>query len=172
MTRRIAACSPGCQLERLRFGELVGSQNVCGGSPDSALLVTRAAPDATRPPGWKPAACNRWASGALRSRAKRGPCDALPSVAMTMTGHACLALPCLALPCLATCTNARRSLSDNDQSGHPMLARPATMWSLKTDSSHNLFFKKRQPGCQNFQCDPSGTLPFDGDSFSREKLAR
>jgi len=46
------------------------------------------------------------------------------------------------------------------------------MWSLKTDSSHNLFFKKRQPGCQNFQCDPSGTLPFDGDSFSREKLAR
>jgi len=54
----------------------------------------RVAPDATRPPGWKPAACNRWACGALRSRAKRGPCDALPSVAMTMTGRARLAVPC------------------------------------------------------------------------------
>jgi len=54
----------------------------------------RAAPDATRPPGWKPAACYRWACGALRSRAKRGPCDALPSVAMTMTGRARLAVPC------------------------------------------------------------------------------
>ena len=54
----------------------------------------RAAPDPTRPPGWKPAACNRWACGALRSRAKRGPCDALPSVAMTMPGRACLAVPC------------------------------------------------------------------------------
>jgi hypothetical protein len=37
--------------------------------------------------------CNRWACGALRSRAKRSLCDALPSVAMTMTGRACLAAP-------------------------------------------------------------------------------
>jgi hypothetical protein len=56
--------------------------------------IARAAPDANRPPGWKPAACNRWACGALRSRAKRGHCDALPSVAMTMTGRACLAVRC------------------------------------------------------------------------------
>ena len=57
-------------------------------------LLLHGPPEATRPPGWKPAACNRWACGALRSRAKRGPCDALPSVAMTMTGRACLAVRC------------------------------------------------------------------------------
>ena len=76
------------RLERLRFDELVGVLGHLGDPP-----VTRAASDATRPPGWKPTACNRWACGALRSRAKRGHCDALPSVAMTMTGRACLAVP-------------------------------------------------------------------------------
>ena len=40
------------RLERLRLGELIGVlARPFGGSP-----VTRAAPDATRPPGWKPAA--------------------------------------------------------------------------------------------------------------------
>ena len=57
-------------------------------------LLLHGPPDANRPPGWKPAACNRWASGALRSCAKRSLCDALPSVAMTMTGRACLAVRC------------------------------------------------------------------------------
>src|SRR6266704_1142123 len=59
-----------------------------------------------------------------------------------------------ALPCPATRTNARRSLSDNDQSDGRMLARPATMWSLKTDSSRNLFLE-RTASLSKLHCDPA-----------------
>jgi hypothetical protein len=39
------------------------------------------------------------------------------------------------------------------------------MWSLKTNSSQNLFFKKDSLAVKTFSCDPAGALPFDGDSF-------
>jgi len=38
---------------------------------------------------------------------------------------------------------ARRNLSDNDQSDDRMLARTATMWSLKTHSSRKFILKKK-----------------------------
>src|SRR6266567_1550895 len=76
-----------------------------------------------------------------------------------------------ALPCPATCTNARRSLSDNDQSDRRMLARPATMWSLKTDSSRNLFLERTASLSKLSlrSCARTGAVRFDGDSFSGGK---
>jgi hypothetical protein len=43
------------------------------------------------------------------------------------------------------------------------------MWSLKMDSSCNLFFKKDSLAVKTFSCDPAGAVPFDGDSFSGGK---
>jgi len=86
---------------------------VPGGSPRSAGRNKAA--------GWKTGGLPSLGLRALRSRAKRGHCDALPSVAMTMTDHACLAV---------ALRRARMPVavwSDNDQSDDQMLARPATM---------------------------------------------
>ena len=76
------------RLERLRLGELIG---LLGGLGDPQSRAQRQTQQGRRVGNRRP--CNRWACGALRSRAKRSLCDALPSVAMTMTGRACLAAP-------------------------------------------------------------------------------